>query len=449
MDTRAETPRGSRIEITEDRLKVFFEDIFKGDSVSKFSHSKGLPYSLIYNVVHGRIGSLSARDYRIIFGQDPPQEYVARVDGAYFRGMVRLWLFLHRDVTEADLYKEFYPEKGNGKVDYRIFTGKTKTVDARLETLMEAKFRAQGLDRAAIRDWIEELEDMDGGARVDYKKIKPLLGFLEKNLGINPSRMLKQQVSRYESGELETVSKQIYSRALDLKQQAEKALESGSRLKREKLREKIYRSREGYVLFSKLEDILRLLTKYGGKSSKRYLGRAISAYKKEKLRRVAVWRARRIEQDWRRFIRQKPDVPLKELPLEDLKGQLHELLVILKSHLVKRLLQEEEHVYEQAALMPSHPATEKDKTAHADLTRMDEAASVLNMDGRAFDLMVAKHSGLLRKLATHKGQWYLPAWYVEELKDRKEFELIRAKYELLAGCVEEGASSSTITQTPS
>ena len=149
MDTRAETPRGSRIEITEDRLKVFFEDIFKGDSVSKFSHSKGLPYSLVYNVVHGRIGSLSARDYRIIFGQDPPQEDVTRVDGAYFRGMVRLWLFLHRDVTEADLYKEFYPEKGNGKVDYRIFTGKTKTVDARLETLMEAKFRAQGLDRCS------------------------------------------------------------------------------------------------------------------------------------------------------------------------------------------------------------------------------------------------------------------------------------------------------------
>jgi hypothetical protein len=141
-------------------------------------------------------------------------------------------------------------------------------------------------------------------------------------------------------------------------------------------------------------------------------------------------------------------VPIKELPLEDLKDQLHELLVILKSHLVKGLLRESAHGYEQAVLMPSHPATEKDKTAHADLTRMDEAASVLNMDGKAFDLMVAEHSGLLRKLATHKGQWCLPAWYVEELKDKKEFELIKTKYELLAGCVD-GASSSSITQTPS
>jgi hypothetical protein len=139
---------------------------------------------------------------------------------------------------------------------------------------------------------------------------------------------------------------------------------------------------------------------------------------------------------------------LKELPFEDLKGQLQHLLVLLKFHLVNRLLLEGEPVYEQAVLMPSHPIAEKDKTGHADLTKIDEAASVLSMEGKAFDLMVAKHSGLLRKLAIHKDQWCLPAWYVEELKDKKEFELIKAKYEILAGCVK-GRSSSTITRTPS
>jgi hypothetical protein len=448
MHTKAETSLGSRIEITEDRLKFFLDDIFKGDSVSKFSHSKGLPYSLVYNLVHGRISSLSARDYRIIFGEDPPQEDITRVDGAYFRGMVRLWLFLHPDVTEADLYKAFHPEKADRKVDYRIFTGKTNTVDARLEKLMEDKFQAQGLNRSAIKDWIEELDTMDAGARVDYEKIKPLLAYLEKKLGINPSRMLKQQVSRYESGELETVSKPIYSRAAGLKRRVEKASAFGSRLEMEKLREEIYRAREGFVLFSELEDILRVLTKYGKKSSKRYLGRAISTYKKEKLRRIAVWRAQRIKQDWARFIRQKPDVPLKELPVEDRTGQLQPLLVILKSHLVNRLLQEGEHVYEQTVLQPSHPTTERDKAALADLTKMDEAASVLNMDSKAFDLMVANHSGLLRKLAVHRGQWCLPVWYVEELKDKKEFELIKAKYELLAGHAG-GTPWDTATQNPS
>jgi hypothetical protein len=439
---------GSRIEITEDRLKVFFEHIFKGDSVSNFSHAKGLPYSLVYNLVHGRISSLSARDYRIIFGEDPPREEVTRVGGAYFRGMVRLWLFLHRHVTEAHLYKEFYPEKGNRKVDYRIFTGKTNTVDARLEKLMEEKFQAQGLDRSTIKDWIEELDNMEAAARVDYDKIKPLLSYLEEKLGINPSRILKQQVSRYESGELETVSKPIYLRAAALKQRVEKASACGSRLEMEKLREEIYRAREGFVLFSELEDILRLLTKYGKKSSKRYLGRAVSTYKKGKLRRIAVWRARSIKQDWARFIRQRPDVPLMELPVKDRTGQLQPLLAVLKSHVINRLLQDGEHVYEQTVLMPSHPATEKDKAPHADLTKMDEAASVLNMADKAFDLMVANHSDLVRKLAVHKWQWCLPAWYVEELKGKREFELIKAKYELLAGHAK-GTPWDTIIQNPS
>ena len=436
MHTKAETSTGSRIEITEDRLRVFFEDIFKDGSVSEFSHSKGLPYSLVYNLVHGRIGSLSSGDYRIIFGEDPPPEDLKRVDGAFFRGMVRLWLFVHSNVSEADLYREFYPEKGRRKVDYRIFTGKTKTVDARLEKIMENKFRAQTLNTEKIRDWIQALEYLEAGTRVDYEKIKPLLDYLDDKLGINPSRMLKQQVSRYESGELETVSDQIYSKTLGLKKRVEKALESGSRFKMEKLREEIYSTREGLILFSELEDILRLLTKYGKKSSKRYLGRAISTYKKKKLRRIAAWRAQRIKEDWRHFIQQKPDVPLKELPTEDLKRQLLQLLYLLKSRLVTWLIQEGGQVYEQMVLTPSQPTTEKDRTVYADLTQMDEAASMLNMDGKAFDLMVARHSALLRKVAIHKGHWFLPAWYVEELKDKKGFDLIRAKYKLLASNIE-------------
>ena len=440
MHTKAEFLTGSRIEITEDRLKVFFEEIFKDGSVSEFSHTKGLPYSLVYNLVHGRISSLSARDYRIIFGEDPPQEDVTRVDGAFFRGMVSLWLFLHRDVTEADLYRELYPEKAPGKVDYRIFTGKTKTVDARLEKIMEDKFRAQGLSTEKIRDWIEDLEEIQADARVDYEKVKPLLAYLEDKLGINPSRMLKQQVSRYESGELETVSKEIYSRALGLKQRVEKALESGSRFEREKLREEIYRSRHGLILFSELEDILRLLTKYGKKSSKRYLGRAISTYKKGKLRRIAAWRARRIKADWRHFIRQKPDIPLMELPAEDFKAQLLQLLYVLKFRLLNRLIQEGGQGYEQAVLMPSFPTIDRDRAAHTDLTKMDEAATILNMDGKAFDLMVARHSALLRKVAIHRGHWFLPAQYVEELNKKKGFDLIRAKYEFLAETMEKTPS---------
>jgi hypothetical protein len=432
MHTELESSAYSRIEITEELLRTFFDHIFKSGSVSEFSHSKGLPYSLVYNLVHGRISSLSARDYRIIFGQDPPQEGFRRVDGTFFREMVRLWLFLNDGVKEADLYRAFYPEKVSTKVDYRIFSGRTKTVDARLEHIMEAKFRAQGFNTAMIKDWIEELEDLDDKDRVHYEEIKPLLQYLEEKLDVNPSRLLNQQFSRYESGELRTVSKKTYLRALRLKKGLEKALQSGKRFTLEKLREEIYSAREGLVLFSELEDRIALLTKYAKKSSKRYLGRAVSTYKKEKLKRIAAWRAHRIKDDWERFMRQKPEIPLRELPRRDLEFEVFPLFYTLKSRLLMLFVQEKGQLCEEMVLMPSRPATEKHKTEYSDLTSMDEAASVLKMQGRAFDLMVARHSGLFRKVAVYRGRWFLPLWYAEEIKNKEGFELVRAKYEHLA-----------------
>ncbi|MEJ2723285.1 MAG: hypothetical protein P8175_01320, partial [Deltaproteobacteria bacterium] len=219
---------------------------------------------------------------------------------------------------------------------------------------------------------------------------------------------------------------EIYSRALEFKQRVEKALESGSRFEKEKLREEIYRSRQGLILFSELEDILRLLTKYGKKSSKRYLGRAISTYKKGKLNRIAAWRARRIKADWRRFIQQKPDVPLMELPAEDFKAQLLQLLYVLKFRLLNRLIQEGGQGYEQAVLMPSLPATVRDRTARADLTKMDEAATILNMDGKAFDLMVARHSALLRKVRRDADAANLPMTRGRSERDHKDLKVLVA-----------------------
>lgn len=58
----------------------------------------------------------------MIFGEEPPNQAVRRVSGAYFREMVQLWLFLNGDVSEADLYREFYRDKNVKKVDLFEFT---------------------------------------------------------------------------------------------------------------------------------------------------------------------------------------------------------------------------------------------------------------------------------------------------------------------------------------
>ena len=83
-----------------------FFNIFKG-AVSEFASHKGLPYLLVYNLAHGRIKSVSAKDYKTIFGEEPPYQETQRVDGKYFRGMVRLWFFLNGDATQKDIYREF------------------------------------------------------------------------------------------------------------------------------------------------------------------------------------------------------------------------------------------------------------------------------------------------------------------------------------------------------
>lgn len=218
-----------RVELSEQILKNFLKRISNG-KVSELANDLGLPYELVYNLVHGRINSLSVDNYKLIFGEEPPYQAVKRVDGAYFRGMVRLWLYLNNDATEADLYRELYQGKNFKKVDYRIFNGFTKTVEKKLEKVMEQNFFAQGFNKPEIIKLIKKLALIEDEERISYTEIKPILDYIEKTLAVNPTRVLNQSFTRYESGELKTVSKKIYDNALKLKKRAENALSFGSKL---------------------------------------------------------------------------------------------------------------------------------------------------------------------------------------------------------------------------
>ncbi len=201
MDSKTQAPCQPRIELTDHILRNFFSQISDGN-VAGSATDWGLSYTLIYNLAHGRIRSLSEQDYRMIFGEEPPCQEPKRVDGYSFREMVRLWLFLNDDVTEKDLYTEFYQGKIFAKTDYRIFTGGTKSIEFRLEKIMEKKFLNQGLNKSEIEEWIEELDLISDKQRVSYKDIKPVLDYLQRSLEVNPTRILNQRVDRYESGEL-------------------------------------------------------------------------------------------------------------------------------------------------------------------------------------------------------------------------------------------------------
>jgi hypothetical protein len=387
---------------------------------------------MLYNLIHGRIRSISAGDYRAIFGEEPPEYAVKRVDGQYFRGMVRLWLFLDSCASKVDLYGELYPGKRFRKVDHRIFNGQVRSVEARLEEVMEGKFLDQGLQRSQILMWIDELNGCTK-ERVPYRTARPALKYLEMGLGVSPSHFLKQRTRRYESGELSTISKKLYDRIEGLRRRAENVLGSGSQFDLLKLREDIFGRREGLVLYADIREELVLLKEYGRKSPRRYLGRSICLYERMGLKRVAAWRAARIREDAAALLRRMSDVPLSAMPRSYGKMHVTALISALRRVAAIKSLSENTGL-EKTVLSPTISRVEEFR-AELNLLVMEESADHLGMSRRAFDLMVASNSQLFRRVGIYDGRWHLPVSYLDELLGKRDFYTVRGKYEFLAKCL--------------
>jgi hypothetical protein len=429
MYSKIKSSEQQRVELNEEILKKILKRISSG-SVSEVADDIGLPYDLVYNLVHGRINSLSEENYKLIFGEEPPRQAVKRVNSAYFRGMVKLWLFLKGDASEADLYREFFPDRNVNKIDYRIFSEVTQTVEKKIEHAMEQKFIDQGFDRLDIIELIRELNLIEKQERVPYKDIKPVLSFLSETLNINPTRILNQWFVRYEDGELKTVSKKVYDDTLELKTRTERALRSGSRYKVEKIREEIYGEKKGYVLFSEIEEELEFLRKFGGKNPRQYLGRSVSHYKKSRLKRIATWRALEIKDACFELVDNHPELPLKYLPNFHRRTKLKKLLAVLKSYSISKVIKNDEDI-ERSILMPAYDH-EQYNTNEYGLISLNKAGYFLGMSKTAFDLLVSENLHVFRRMGTYNNELYLPYLYLKKLKEKNGFDIVKAKYEMLA-----------------
>jgi len=421
-----------RVEITKDIRDRLFAGDLKGE-ISELSAHTGLPYGLIYNLVRGRIHSLSVAEYRRIFGETPPVKEQKRVKGDYFRGMVRLWMFLNRGVTEKDLYREFYlGRRSLKKADYRIFNGGTKTVEGRIEEAMEQKFLIQGLDRSQVIRWIQELDQSRGEERVPYEGAKPVLQFLHETLGVHPSRLLRRGLGLYEKGQLKSIAKPLYVDLLTLKEKTEKALAAGSRLELERLREGVYGKRKNLIRFSEVEEDLKFLRTWAGMGSKGYLGRSVGKYRSSTLKRVASWRAKKIRADCDRVTAERGDFPLMSLPARHLTAKVNTLLSTLRSLAVHRMIVDKSLDLEGLVMTPkAHSKEEYESDGYGFLT-IEEGAAFLGMKQRAFDLLVAVYRGLFMRMMKYKKMWLIPELYLKELALKEGFPLVKAKYELLA-----------------
>jgi hypothetical protein len=354
---------------------------------------------------------------------------VKRVNGTYFREMVQLWLYLNDDVSEADLYRELYRNKNVKRVDYRIFSEVTQTVEKKVEQVMEQKFIDQGFDRLDIIELIRELHFIEKQDRVLYKNIKPILSFLAETLKINPTRILNQWFFRYEDGELKTVSKKVYDDALELKKRTETALGSGSRYEVEKIREEIYGKKTGYTLFSEIEEELEFLRIFGGKNPRQYLGRSVSHYKRSRLKRIASWRALKIKDACCEFIDNHPELAVTSLPNSHKRTKLKNLLTVLKSYSISKVIKDEGDI-ERSILMPTY--YEQYNTSEYGFISLNKAGYFLGMSKIAFDLLVSENLDVVRRIGTYNKEWYLPYLYLKEIKEKNGFNIVKAKYEMLS-----------------
>jgi hypothetical protein len=416
--------------LTDQVLRHFSEDIYKG-SVSELQKRTRLSYRLIYNIVNQRIKSVSAREYRIIFGESPPIQNLKKVDGTYFRKMVELWLFLDDQTLKSDLFRELFKKQTAERINYRIFTGKTHSVDVEIERRMEEKFFSYGLDRNTIKRWIEELGDSDKKERIPYRQIAPVLQFLEDRAQIHPSSVLNQYVKRYQSGKLKKVSKRVYDRAVFLKEKTEKSLLSPNKAEIEKVKEEVYGKKKGYTLYAEIEEELLFIQKHARMSPKRYLGRSTTVYNRGGCKRIRTERALKIRTDCETFISQNPELKVGILPQYHQKKTTNPLIRLLKMRLTDMLFQKEGVKFEKHILAPLYSKDEYKKPTNG-FTQFDLAPRTLGIKKNVFDLMVAKNCEIFKMVGQYDSRWYLSDLYLKELSEKKYFDLITLKYEWMA-----------------
>ena len=434
MDHRTRMRVGkSRIELTNQDLQRFSDTVLS-QSIPTLVKKTGLSYALIYNVAHRRIKSISDRNYRILFGEAPPARLANKVHGSAFRTLVELWLFLNDSVTKSDLYRELYGIKHPKRVDYRIFTGQIKTVEPRLERKMRQKFSDAGIDQQTLALWMDELDETGHDERVSYGRIRPILVFLQNKLEIHPTCLLNRSFGLYENGKLKSVSRNVYDNAIKLKKRTGKVLETGDSLEIKKLKEEIYGGKSGYTLYAEVEEELRFLRKYAKKSGKRYLGRRTWMYEKRNAKRIASWRAAKIFDDCDRYIRQTPGLLLSDLPRSRQKMVIRPLLWVLMARSARMLSERDGIIIEKQILSPSYSSDEYKKQYYG-FTEFDRVSSILGMRKKAFDLMVANNCEMFRKAGRYDKRWYLSDLYLKELSKNEFFELVTAKYEIMAKAI--------------
>jgi len=108
------------------------------------------------------------------------------------------------------------------------------------------------------------------------------------------------------------------------------------------------------------------------------------------------------------------------------------LVSALRSFVVHRMIADKSLYFERLVMSPKYHSKEEYESGMHGFVTLDEAARFLNMNQRAFDLLVAAHRDIFTRIMKYDKRWLIPDLYLEELSQNEDFLLVKAKYELLA-----------------
>ena len=86
---------------------------------------------------------------------------------------------------------------------------------------------------------------------------------------------------------------------------------------------------------------------------------------------------------------------------------------------------------EKSILMPAYNHEEYHTDVYG-LISLNKAGYFLGMSKTAFDLLVSANLDVFRRIGTYNKEWYLPYLYLKKIKEKNGFDIVKAKYEMLA-----------------
>ena len=150
------------------------------------------------------------------------------------------------------------------------------------------------------------------------------------------------------------------------------------------------------------------------------------------MKRIRTWRAEKIWKDCEKVAAANPGLQLSGLPPWLRAKKIGALSGALRTRLLDRMMGPEGEALESGIVKPDYRFLRSTGEGGKNYVPFEAAAGILGTGKRALDFLVARHGDVYRRIGRYLEGWQVPRGYLEEMRRKRGFALVRMKYEKLA-----------------